>query len=85
MADFTLQDLTGEQYDEVELIVGQPLDQPGYSNVKLLRAVGYVRTKEHQPDLKHSEYNKRPIAQQIADSGLNKDTQETDEGKASNG
>lgn len=67
---FSLQDLTGVQYDEVELIVGRALDSGDVSNVKVARAVGYVRTKEHQPGLTHAEYNTRSIAQQLADSGL---------------
>lgn len=70
---FSLQDLTGEQYDEVELIVGQPIETPGTSMVKVMRAVGYVRAKATDPDLTFTDYNRRSVAEQIAASGMNED------------
>lgn len=70
MASFSIEDLTGAQYDEVELIVGQSIESDDVPKIKLVRAVGYVRTKEREPGLTHAEYNRRSVAQQIADSGL---------------
>ena len=66
---FRIDDLTGVQYDEVELIIGAPIG-PEVPWAKIARAVGYVRTKADSPGLTHAEYNTRTVAEQIKDSGL---------------
>lgn len=79
MARFTLDELTGEQYDEVELLLGSEVtaDTPLR---KLARAVGFVRTKAVDPSVKYEEYNRRTVAQQIDDSGL-RDDEDDEAGK----
>lgn len=69
MARFQIDELTGEQYDEVELLLGTEVTSE-IPLRKLARAVGYVRCKIADPALKYDEYNKRTISQHIDDSGL---------------
>lgn len=79
-AKFELTDLTGEEYDEVETIVGKELDgKGGVSGVRLTRAMGFVLAKRADPTLTWPEFNKRPVADQMA---YVKDS-EDDAGKAS--
>ena len=80
MARFRIEDLTGEQYDEVELLLGAEIT-PDTPLRKLARAVGFVRTKTVDPSVKYDEYNKLTVAQQIEDSGL-VDAEDDDAGKA---
>jgi len=61
-----LTELTGAEYDDVEMIVGQPLDSAGLSGVKLTRAVGYVIARRADPGLTWPVFNERPVAEQMA-------------------
>lgn len=79
MARFRIEDLTGEQYDEVELLLGAEVTNETPLR-KLARAVGYVRTKAVDPSVKYDEYNKLTVAQQITDSGL-VDSEDDEAGK----
>lgn len=71
-----LNDLTGEQLDDIETTLGCPIeDAPSY---KLTKSLGYVRAKQHenQPDLKYRDYNKRTFREIKHDCGL--DEEDTD-------
>lgn len=72
-----LTDLTGEEYDEVETIVGKELDSKGVSGVRITRAVGFVLAKRETPELTWPEFNKRSIAEQTKNVDF-----ADDEGKA---
>ena len=61
-----LTELTGAEYDDVETIVGQPLDATGLSGVKLTRAVGFVIARRDDPSLTWPKFNERPVAEQMA-------------------
>lgn len=79
-AKFDLTDLTGEEYDEVEIIVGKELDgKGGVSGVRLTRAMGFVLARRTDPSLTWPEFNKRPVSEQMA---YTQDNDEDDAGKA---
>lgn len=62
-----LTDLTGEEYDEVETIIGKELDLGGVSPTRVTRAIGFVLAKRGTPGLTWPEFNKLPISEQIKD------------------
>jgi len=77
-----LNDLTGEQLDDIETTLGCTIEDAG--SYKLTKALGYVRAKvnEDQPDLKFRDYNKRTLREISHDVGLD---QEDDDPKDDSG
>lgn len=65
-----LLDLTGEEYDTIETVLGGPIEDS--SGFKLTKALGFVkhRAATDQPKLRFAEYNKRTMREMTADAGL---------------
>lgn len=71
-----LLDLTGEEYDTIETVLGGPIEES--SGFKLTKALGFVRHRAatEQPELTFATYNKRTMRQITQDAGLDDEVAE---------
>jgi hypothetical protein len=79
--DVVIDDLTGEEMDTVEDILGTSIVGGGASPTKLTKALAFVILKRDDAELTYAALNKRKYGDILAAARL-RDEDDTDEGKA---